>query len=398
MNAHVIHDENAQQHLALAQRPGKAAGKARAVPKKKRALADISNSVANAAPRRTSAHPTAKPDPVVSGGVLTLAAAEPQFTRARDAVPAYLRSAEPMQLDGGPESPEFKAAPAALDIDACDAGSHLHEAHLARSIHASLLRRERALVAPADYMQSQRDVTAKMRSILVDWLVDVHVKFELRADVLALTVNIIDRFLAAAPVQRRKLQLVGITAMLIASKYEEIYAPCVADFVYISDKTYNETQILAMEALILNKLEFQVTTPYPTTFLRRCLKALRATVGYDVSEVTHLANYVLDLAMQDLSMLAFLPSQQAAAATLLSASLLLEDFIWGESMRVHSGGWMGGQLVECIAQMRTLLVHEQDPQCQNKLTAIKRKYSGEKYGEIATLAATHDLSMDDGFE
>jgi cyclin B len=76
-----------------------------------------------------------------------------------------------------------------------------------------------------DYMASQPDINAKMRSILVDWLIEVHRKFELMPETFYLTLNIVDRFLSAKAVPRKELQLVGISAMLIASKYEEIWAP-----------------------------------------------------------------------------------------------------------------------------------------------------------------------------
>jgi len=76
-----------------------------------------------------------------------------------------------------------------------------------------------------DYLQFQPDINAKMRSILVDWLIDVHRKFLLMPETLYLTINIVDRFLALKLVPRRELQLVGISSMLIACKYEEIWAP-----------------------------------------------------------------------------------------------------------------------------------------------------------------------------
>ena len=78
---------------------------------------------------------------------------------------------------------------------------------------------------PHDYMDSQPEINDKMRAILVDWLIDVHRKFELSPETLFLTINIIDRFLAVKTVPRRELQLVGISAMLMASKYEEIWPP-----------------------------------------------------------------------------------------------------------------------------------------------------------------------------
>lgn len=76
-----------------------------------------------------------------------------------------------------------------------------------------------------DYMSSQPDINVKMRSILVDWLVEVHRKFELMPETFYLTINIVDRFLSMKAVHRKELQLVGISSMLIASKYEEIWAP-----------------------------------------------------------------------------------------------------------------------------------------------------------------------------
>jgi cyclin B len=66
------------------------------------------------------------------------------------------------------------------------------------------------------------------------------------SETLFLTTNLIDRFLTKDSVSRKNLQLVGVTAMLLAAKYEEIWAPEVRDFVYISDKAYNRQQILDM--------------------------------------------------------------------------------------------------------------------------------------------------------
>lgn len=79
-----------------------------------------------------------------------------------------------------------------------------------------------------DYMVSQANINAKMRTILVNWLIEVHNKFKLMPETLYLTVNILDRYLSMKTVNRRELQLVGISSMLIACKYEEIWAPQVS--------------------------------------------------------------------------------------------------------------------------------------------------------------------------
>lgn len=122
-------------------------------------------------------------------------------------------------------------------------------------------------------MDSQPEINAKMRGILVDWLVQVHNKFELSQETLYLTINLVDRFLATKATPRKELQLVGLGAMLIASKYEEIWAPEVSELVFISDSTYTSKQILVMEKKILGQLEWTLTVPTPYVFLVRFIKA-----------------------------------------------------------------------------------------------------------------------------
>lgn len=77
-----------------------------------------------------------------------------------------------------------------------------------------------------------------MRAVLLDWLVDVHLKFKLLPETLFLTVNLIDRYLEKVSISRKILQLVGVSAMFIASKTEEIYAPEIRDFAYVTDSAY----------------------------------------------------------------------------------------------------------------------------------------------------------------
>ena len=114
-----------------------------------------------------------------------------------------------------------------------------------------MLRTENECAATYGYMAKQKDINDKMRAILIDWLIEVHYKFKLLPETLYLTVNIIDRYLERCVIPRSKLQLVGVTAMLISAKYEEIYAPEVRDFVYITDKAYTKEEILTMEYSIL---------------------------------------------------------------------------------------------------------------------------------------------------
>lgn len=120
-------------------------------------------------------------------------------------------------------------------------------------------------------MELQSDLTANMRCILVDWLVDVHKKLRLLPDTLYLTVSIFDRYLGKVETKRKKLQLVASAAALISSKYEEIYAPEVRDLVYMTDQAYAPQDFLDMEADILRELDFKITVPTALPFLQRFL-------------------------------------------------------------------------------------------------------------------------------
>jgi hypothetical protein len=111
------------------------------------------------------------------------------------------------------------------NIDAPDRGNPQCVADYAHEIHQWFRHAEEMFMPPRNYMDMQKNINIKMRAILIDWLVEVHLKFKLMPETLYLTVNFIDRYLACQPCPRRKLQLVGVTCMLLASKYEEIYFP-----------------------------------------------------------------------------------------------------------------------------------------------------------------------------
>ena len=127
----------------------------------------------------------------------------------------------------------------------------------------------------ADYLADQTEILPKMRGVLIDWLIGVHLQFHLLQETLYTTVAILDRYLQhdVKKISRSKLQLVGVASMLIAAKYEEIYAPEVKDFVYITDRAYTERDVLKMEIRVLSVLNFNLGRPLPLHFLRRASKA-----------------------------------------------------------------------------------------------------------------------------
>jgi transcription initiation factor TFIIIB Brf1 subunit/transcription initiation factor TFIIB len=166
-------------------------------------------------------------------------------------------------------------------------------------------------------MANQAEIQWSMRSVLMDWLVQVHQRFNLLPETLFLTVNYIDRFLSHKIVSLGKLQLVGATAIFIAAKFEEITAPSVQEIVYMVDGGYTIDEILKAERFMLTILDFDLGWPGPMSFLRRISKADE----YDL-ETRTVAKYFLELAIMDERFVSTPPSFVAAASHCLARMLL----------------------------------------------------------------------------
>ncbi|KAG1370982.1 putative G2/mitotic-specific cyclin S13-7 [Cocos nucifera] len=162
---------------------------------------------------------------------------------------------------------------------------------------------------PNDYMDSQAEINEEKIAILAEWLIEVHHKFGLMPEILYLTFYIIDRYLSMETVRRRELPLVGVTAMLIACKYEDIRALEVSSFACILGSAYSREKILSKEKEIPSKLEWNLAVPTPYMFLVRFLKAAMSD-----KEMEHTAFFFAELGLMHYSMIMYCPSLIAASA------------------------------------------------------------------------------------
>ncbi|XP_041024640.1 G2/mitotic-specific cyclin S13-7 [Juglans microcarpa x Juglans regia] len=267
-----------------------------------------------------------------------------------------------------------------VDIDAADACNDLAAVEYVEDIYKfyKLVENESR---PYDYIDSQPDINESMRGILVDWLIDVHRKFELSLETLYLTVNIIDRFLAIKTVPRRELQLVGISAMLMASKYEEIWPPQVNDFVHLSDRAYTNEQILVMEKIILGKLEWTLTVPTPYVFLVRFIKA-----SIPDQELENLVYFLGELGMMHYATIMYCPSMIAASAVYAARCTLKKIPAWNATLKLHTG-FSEPQLMDCAKLLASL----HSMAARSKLQAVFRKYSKSERGAVALLSPAKAL-------
>ncbi|ESQ38826.1 hypothetical protein EUTSA_v10022503mg [Eutrema salsugineum] len=270
---------------------------------------------------------------------------------------------------------------AVIDIDAADANNELAAVEYVDDIFKfyKTVEEEGRI---RDYMGSQPEINVKMRSILIDWLIDVHRKFELMPETLYLTINLVDRFLSSSMVPRRELQLLGISAMLIACKYEEIWAPEVNDFVLISDNAYCREQVLAMEKSILRQVEWYITVPTPYVFLARYVKA---SVPCDI-EMEKLVFYLAELGLMQYPMVVLnRPSLLAASAVYAARQALKKTPCWSETLKHHTG-----YLEDEIVEHAEILMKLRDSAPKSALRAVFKKYSVSENGEVALLPSLED--------
>lgn len=211
---------------------------------------------------------------------------------------------------------------AVKDLDSEDVDDPLMVAEYATEIFEYLHDLESKSVPNPNYMSHQDDLEWKTRGILVDWLIEVHTRFHLLPETLFLAVNIIDRFLSEKVVQLDRLQLVGITAMFIASKYEEVLSPHVENFKRIADDGFSEAEILSAERFVLSTLNYDLSYPNPMNFLRRVSKA----DNYDIQSRT-VGKYLMEISLLDHRFMAYRPSHIAAGAMYL-ARLMLDRGEW----------------------------------------------------------------------
>ncbi|XVF04887.1 hypothetical protein REPUB_Repub05bG0123800 [Reevesia pubescens] len=263
------------------------------------------------------------------------------------------------------------------DIDRADVGNELAVTEYVDDIYKFYkLTEDEGRVR--DYMDLQPEINAKMRSILVDWLIEVHRKFDLMPETLYLTVNIVDRFLSMKIVPRKELQLVGISAMLLACKYEEIWAPEVNDFVFISDNAYAREQVLVMEKAILDKLGWYLTVPTPYVFLVRFIKA---SIPSD-DKIEDLVFFLAELGlMQYPTAVLYCPSMLAAAAVYAARCTLDKSPPWNETLKDHTG-YSEDQLMNCAK----VLVKFHSIAAESKLKAVYRKFSSPDRSAVALLS------------
>ncbi|KAK4277432.1 hypothetical protein QN277_015432 [Acacia crassicarpa] len=239
-----------------------------------------------------------------------------------------------------------------------------------------------------DYLEKvQEDFGANARGTLISWLAEVTEEYRLLLDTFHLSVSYIDRFLSAKIVSRQRLQLLGVSSMLIASKYEELTPPHVERFCYITDNTYNQAEVVEMEADVLKSLNFEVGNPTVNTFLRRFAEIASENQKTHKLEFGFLGDYLGELSLLDYNCVKLLPSMVAASAIFLARFILWPKVHpWTSALQRYSR-YKSRELKQYVLILHDLYLARK----VGSLQSIRDKYRQHKFKNVATLPSPPEI-------
>jgi hypothetical protein len=200
-------------------------------------------------------------------------------------------------------------------------------------IMAYLLKKDKQRRVPGDYLERMEFLNEKRRGVLVDWLVNVSLKFKVLDETLFSAIWIMDRFFSKdASVGKDHLQLICITCLMISAKMEEVYPPSMADYVDICDGAYTQIEILDMEAHVLSVLQFDIAVATSLHLFRFFCRDL------DISRKSFFfGEFLLHTILLDVKGFRFTQNEISAAAIFLVNKMFKEKIKWDPQLSELTG-------------------------------------------------------------
>lgn len=223
-------------------------------------------------------------------------------------------------------------------------------------------------------MEGHENINASKYEILIDWLVLVNTTFKYKHETLFMTVFIINRYLAIVKnLPILKLQLVGVSSLLIASKYEEIYPKEIWKLVSICDGVYKKNDIINMEYSILKELKFNIYNPNSLTFACRYFKAAHANRLF-----VNMGFYLLIRVLQDASFVNYLPSLVAASVMYIVRDKCNRLTTWSNTL-IHYTNYTYDDMKQCIDDIKTIV------STKNKCTGAYNVFKQSKHDTVSLM-------------
>ncbi|CAI4062428.1 B-type cyclin CLB6 SKDI_07G3570 [Saccharomyces kudriavzevii IFO 1802] len=238
--------------------------------------------------------------------------------------PAGSKTVKKLKLDGW------------RNLDSLETNDPFMVAEYTDSIFSHLYERETQTLPTHNYLmdaESPYHLKSSMRALLIDWLIEVHEKFQCLPETLFLAINLLDRFLSQNVVKLNKLQLLCITCLFIACKFEEVTLPKVANFAYITDGAATVEDIKKAEIFVLSSLGYNISLPNPLNFIRRISK-----VDDYCIETRNMAKFILEYSICCNKFIHLKPSYLAAMSMYIAKQIKDNCIQWDETLVHYSGG------------------------------------------------------------
>lgn len=233
------------------------------------------------------------------------------------------------------------------------------------------------------FLSSQSCILPRMRAVVVDWMVGVSLQLDLHMETLHMAVSCLDRFLQTQldTTTKDKLQLIGVTALLVAAKYEETFPPKVSDLSYLAGGGAPETEILETERAMLQVLGFSLCSPLSLQFLRWARVEDPVTV---TQQIHCLAKYMVELSLVDYHLVHILPSMRAAAAVTAAVRILGQTAAASKWIKQFGSSSGSGYSVYSLYWVMKRMVQILSVASSNKtLLTIYRKFTNRVFLKIA---------------
>ena len=227
------------------------------------------------------------------------------------------------------------------------------------------------------YMNMQKEINEQMRAILVDWIIEVHFQFNLRQETLYMTIRIIDTYLSFHFISRKKLQLLGISCLLISCKSEEIYFPQQNKFIEVTDGAYTKEEMLIMENEILKQLNFNIIFPTSNDFYN----ILSKLYNFNKKQY-YLGKYFIESVLIDYHMIKYSPSVISAACVYLVMKYFgLDGYQKLYSKYIINENNPENVIKDTAKEIYILL----ENLSKSKLTTVKNKYGLNQFESVSEI-------------
>lgn len=218
--------------------------------------------------------------------------------------------------------------------------------------------------------EKQKEISGKMRAIVLNWIMEVHLKFKLFQETLFLCVNLFDRFISEKPINRNRLQLLAVTCLLVACKYEEIFSPEIRDFVFILDKSFYKEDIVLMERELMKVIKFEITGPSSLKFFEIL------TVVFNITQnETFLGFYMLETFLLNYKCNKFEPSLVASTV----CYIVLKHYDKYSAKFYDVINYKEDQIKSCAFELCYVLDNIRD----SEYKSVFKKYSTKQYQEVS---------------